>query len=134
MADLFETVRTVGLALPGVETATKYDGSPLLKVGGCFMAGLATHRSAEPGTLVVRVDVEEWEWLLEDAPESYYGASVANRSGRSPRLAVHVVAPHVGEGTTTRHQARRFALSASSMRRSARTFSASSRSLEGRVF
>ena len=51
-ASLFDVVRTVGLGLPGVEAATKYDGSPMLKVGGSFMAGLATHRSAEPGTLV----------------------------------------------------------------------------------
>ena len=70
--DPFETVRTVGLALPDVEAATKYDGSPVLKVGGVFMAGLATHRSAEPETLVVRVGFEEREWLLEDAPETYY--------------------------------------------------------------
>src|SRR5216117_1793276 len=71
-ADPFETVRTVGLALPGVEATTKYDGSPVLKVGGCFMAGLATHRSAVPDTLVVRCGVEERELLLEDAPETYY--------------------------------------------------------------
>jgi hypothetical protein len=71
-ADTFDTVRTVGLALPDVEATTKYDGSPVLKVGGCFMAGLATHRSAEPQTLVVRASVEEREWLLEDAPETYY--------------------------------------------------------------
>ena len=71
-ADPFETVREVGLALPDVEATTKYDGSPALKVGGAFMAGLATHRSAEPETLVVRVDVEERAWLLEDAPETYY--------------------------------------------------------------
>ncbi len=36
------------------------------------MAGLATHPSAEPGTLVVRVDDEQREWLIEDAPETYY--------------------------------------------------------------
>lgn len=71
-ADTFETVRTVGLALPDVEATTKYDGSPVLKVGGSFMAGLATHRSAEPETLVVRVGFEEREWLMEDAPETYY--------------------------------------------------------------
>ena len=71
-ADPFETVRAVGLALPDVEAATKYDGSPLLKAGGSFMAGLATHPSAEPETLVVRVGLEEREWLLEDAPETYY--------------------------------------------------------------
>src|SRR5712691_8973082 len=71
-ADTFERVRTLGLALPGVEATTKYDGSPVLKVGGCFMAGLATHRSAEPETLVVRVSFGEREWLIEDAPEAYY--------------------------------------------------------------
>ncbi len=71
-ADPFETVRKVGLTLPDVEAATRYDGAPILKVGGSFMAGLATHRSAEPGTLVVRVGFEEREWLLEDAPGIYY--------------------------------------------------------------
>lgn len=39
-ADAFEIVKTVGLALPDVEATTKYDGSPVLKLGGCFMAGL----------------------------------------------------------------------------------------------
>jgi hypothetical protein len=62
----------VGLALPGVEAATKYDGSPVLKAAGCFMAGLATHPSAEPETLVVRFPIEDREQLLEDAPEIYY--------------------------------------------------------------
>ena len=71
-ADSFEVVRTVGLALPGVEATTKYDGSPLLKLRGVFLAGLATHRSAEPDTLVVRSDFEERVWLLADAPATYY--------------------------------------------------------------
>ena len=62
----------VGLALPDVEATTKYDGSPVLKVGGAFMAGLATHRSAEPDTLVVRIGFEDRKRLLEDAPETYY--------------------------------------------------------------
>jgi hypothetical protein len=71
-ADIFGPVRAVGLALPGVEAATKYDGSPVLRVGGSFMAGLAMHSSAEPETLVVRADLEERECLMEDAPEAYY--------------------------------------------------------------
>src|SRR5436190_20473444 len=70
--DIFEIVRSVGLVLPGVEAATRYDGSPVLKVGGSFMAGLATHPSAEPETLVVRADVQERDWLIEDAPKTYY--------------------------------------------------------------
>ena len=68
----FEVVKAAGLALPGVEASIRYDGSPLLKVGGAFMAGLATHPSAEPETLVVRWEVEERRWLLEDAPDTYY--------------------------------------------------------------
>jgi hypothetical protein len=70
--DPFDRVRTVGLALPDVEAGTRYDGSPVLRVGGCFMAGLATHPSAEPATLVVRAEFEERASLLEDAPETYY--------------------------------------------------------------
>ena len=72
VADIFENVRTVGLTLPDVEAATRYDGSPMLKVGGSFMAGLASHPSAEPDTLVVKYELEARERLLEDAPETYY--------------------------------------------------------------
>jgi hypothetical protein len=72
VADAFEMVRAVGLALPDVEAAVKYDGSPVLIVGGSFMAGLAMHPSAEPNTLVVRYGLEEREGLIEDAPETYY--------------------------------------------------------------
>jgi hypothetical protein len=65
-------VRDVGRALAGVEASTRYDGSPVLKVGGVFVAGLAQHRSAEPETLIVRSGLEERAWLIEDAPETYY--------------------------------------------------------------
>jgi hypothetical protein len=71
-APLFATVRKVGLALPGVEAATRYDGSPVLKAGGVFMAGLAMHPSVEPGTLVVKVALDDRAVLLEEAPETYY--------------------------------------------------------------
>src|SRR5262249_25985549 len=68
----FAAARTMGLSLPDVEATTRYDGSPVLKVAGVFMAGIATHCSAEPDTLVVRTSFEEREWLLEDAPDTYY--------------------------------------------------------------
>src|SRR5262245_13115889 len=71
-SDPFDVVRSVGLTLPGVVATTRYDGTPVLKVDGVFMAGLASHESAEADTLVVRSDVEEREWLLEDAPDTYY--------------------------------------------------------------
>lgn len=70
--DNFEVVRAVGLTLPGVQAAVRYDGSPRLKVDGMFMAGLATDPSAEAGTLVVRADPEQRETLLEEAPHIYY--------------------------------------------------------------
>ena len=68
----FDHVRKAGLSLPGVEASIRYDGQPVLKVNGCFMAGLASHQSAEPESLVVRMEIEEREWLLADAPETYY--------------------------------------------------------------
>jgi hypothetical protein len=70
--DPFDRVISAGLGLPEVEDVTRRDGSHVLKRGGCFMAALATHPSAEPGTLVVRYDEQERGWLLEDAPEAYY--------------------------------------------------------------
>ena len=71
-ADAFEVVKKLGAGLPHVEAATRYDGSPVLKVAGVFLAGLATHHSAEPNTLVVRADLDEREWFIEDAPDTYY--------------------------------------------------------------
>ena len=71
-SNAFDVVEKVGLTLPDVEVATRYDGSPVLKVAGVFMAGLATHGSAEPNTLVIRADPEERELFIEDAPDTYY--------------------------------------------------------------
>ena len=70
--DAFDRVRTLGLALPDVESGTKYDGSPVLRRGASFMAGLALHRSADPGTLVVRADVDDRDAMIADAPDTYY--------------------------------------------------------------
>jgi hypothetical protein len=67
----FEPVRAAGLMLPDVSLAMQA-GSPRLKRSGAFMACLATDPSAEPDTLVVRYDLRERDWLLEDAPETYY--------------------------------------------------------------
>ncbi len=71
-AKSFGPVKVVGLTFPDVEATIRYDGAPVLKARGCFMAGLATHASAEPGSLVVRMSLDERTWLLEDAPETYY--------------------------------------------------------------
>ena len=68
----FDRVKALGLTLPHVEAGIRYDGAPVLQVDGVFLAGLATHASAEPETLVVRADVDDREAYLEDAPETYY--------------------------------------------------------------
>ncbi len=67
----FDTVRSIGLALPGVEESTAY-GFPALKIHGKLLACVPAHRSAEPGSLVVRVDFEDRAELLAAAPDVYY--------------------------------------------------------------
>jgi hypothetical protein len=67
----FDTIRKIGLTLPGVEESTVY-GSPALKVHGKLLACVPAHRSAEPGSLVVRVDFDDRAQLLADAPDVYY--------------------------------------------------------------
>src|SRR5258708_24083902 len=66
-----ETVRKIGLALPGVEEGTAY-GSPALEVRGKLLACMAVHRSAEPGSLVIRVDFDDRAELLAADPDVYY--------------------------------------------------------------
>ena len=67
----FDTVCKLGLKLPGVEEGTMY-GTPALKVGGKLLACIPSHKSAEPGSLAVRLDFEQRDALLADAPEAYY--------------------------------------------------------------
>jgi hypothetical protein len=67
----FDTVRKIGLELPGVEESTMY-GAPALKLNGALLACVPSHRSAEPGSLVVRVDFADRAALLAEAPEVYY--------------------------------------------------------------
>jgi len=67
----FDTVRKIGLALPGVEASTAW-GAPALKVRGKLLACLPSQRSAEPGSLMVRVDFDDRAELLAAAPDVYY--------------------------------------------------------------
>ena len=67
----FDTVRNIGLALPGVEESTAY-GFPALKVHGRLLACVPANRSAEPGSIVVRVDFDDRAELLAAAPDVYY--------------------------------------------------------------
>ena len=67
----FDSVRKIGLALPGVEESTAY-GAPALKVHGKLLACVPAHRSAEPGSLAVRVGFNDRAELLAAAPDVYY--------------------------------------------------------------
>ena len=67
----FDTVRTIGLALPEVEEGTAY-GSPALKVRGSLLACLPINKSAEPESLAVAMDFDRRSGLLAEAPETYY--------------------------------------------------------------
>jgi hypothetical protein len=67
----FDTVRDIALTLPGVEQSTAY-GVPALKVKGKLLACVPSHRSAEPGSLVVRVDFDDRAELLSADPAVYY--------------------------------------------------------------
>ncbi len=67
----FDTVRRIGLALPGTTEGTVY-GSPALKVRDRMFACVAIHRSVEPDTLAVRVSFDDRDDLLAADPDVYY--------------------------------------------------------------
>ena len=67
----FDTVREIGLALPGVEEGTAY-GSPALRVNGKMFACIAVNRSAEPDSLVLLVGFDQRDELIAAEPETYY--------------------------------------------------------------
>jgi hypothetical protein len=67
----FDTVRKIGLAMPGVEESAAY-GARALNVRGKLLACEPVNRSAEPESLMVRVNREDRAALLAEAPEIYY--------------------------------------------------------------
>ncbi len=67
----FDTVRDIALTLPGVEESTAF-GAPALKVRGKLLACVPTNRSAEPDSLMVRVDFDDRAELLGADPSVYY--------------------------------------------------------------
>ena len=47
-------------------------GAPALKVGGTWFACIASHSSAEPNTLAVRMDFAQRDALVAEDPAIYY--------------------------------------------------------------
>jgi hypothetical protein len=67
----FKPVEAIGRTLPGVEVTTTW-GKPTLKVHGRMFVCIASHKSAEPDTLVVMMDFPDRDALIEDDPDTYY--------------------------------------------------------------
>ena len=67
----FKDVESIGRILPDVEVTTTY-GQPALKVRGKMFVCIASHKSAEPNTLVVMMDFADRDALVEEDPGTYY--------------------------------------------------------------
>ena len=67
----FAAVEAIGRALPDVEVTTAW-GQPALKVHGKMFACVASHKSAEPNSLVVMMAFADRDALVEDDPATYY--------------------------------------------------------------
>jgi hypothetical protein len=67
----FDTVRKIGLQLPGVEESSGAWG-PALRVKGQLLACPAINKSAEPGSIVVRIAFDSREELVAADPDTYY--------------------------------------------------------------
>jgi hypothetical protein len=67
----FDTVRKIGATLSGVEDGAAY-GQKALKVNGKLMACVPSHKSAEPGSLALRMDPADRAELIAAAPDVYY--------------------------------------------------------------
>jgi hypothetical protein len=67
----FARVRALGRSLADVEEGTSW-GAPALKTSGQMFACIPTHKSAEPDSLVVRIDFDQRDELLSADPKTYY--------------------------------------------------------------
>jgi len=67
----FETVKELGLVMPGVVSDTAY-GAPALKIGGKLVACIPVNKSAEANSVAVRIDLEHRAELLRQQPDTYY--------------------------------------------------------------
>ena len=70
-ADPFAPVAAIGRTLPDVELTTTW-GKQALKVRGTMFVCIASHKSAEPDTLVVMMDIADRDALIEEDPDVYY--------------------------------------------------------------
>jgi hypothetical protein len=67
----FDAAIAIGRTLPDVEVTTTW-GAPALKVRGKMFACVAINKSAEPNSMVVRMDMAQRDLLVEEDPATYY--------------------------------------------------------------
>jgi hypothetical protein len=86
----FEAVRELARELGDLS-----EEAQAIKAGGNLWAWIPPHKSIEPGTIAVRVDLEQRAELIEGAPEVYYvtdhylnSSAVLVRLGRIDREAL----------------------------------------------
>jgi hypothetical protein len=70
----FDDVRKFGLTLPSTEEGTAW-GTPVLRVNGTIFTGIPIHKSAEPNSVMFRIDVADRDLLIEEQPDVYYTAA-----------------------------------------------------------
>jgi hypothetical protein len=64
-------IEALAADLPDVERGTSW-GSPALKVNGAMFACVPTHKTAEPGSIVVRLDLADRDELIANDPATFY--------------------------------------------------------------
>jgi hypothetical protein len=67
----FDAAIAIGRTLPDVEVTTTW-GASALKVRGKMFACVAINKSAEPNSMVVRMDMAQRDLLIEEDPATYY--------------------------------------------------------------
>jgi hypothetical protein len=67
----FAAVEAIGRTLPDVEVTTAW-GQPALKVRGKMFVCIASHKSAEPNSLVVMMAIADRDALVAEDPATYY--------------------------------------------------------------
>jgi hypothetical protein len=67
----FDRAIAIARTLPDVEVTTAW-GASALKVRGKMFACVAINKSAEPNSMVVRMDMAQRDLLIEEEPATYY--------------------------------------------------------------
>jgi hypothetical protein len=103
----FDVIRKLGLQLADVEDCTAC-GKLALKVGGKLLACVAIHKSAEPGSLVVRIDFDQRAALVAEDPGTYY---VTDHYVNYPAVLVRLSRIHADQARDLLNAAWRFVTS-----------------------